>query len=80
EFEAGIPVVADVSAAPEGLLLGKTYSGLGLRAEVTGPYSRIKHAYEQIDALQVAYGLQPNGDVWEQYPNDPATTAPDALV
>lgn len=80
EFEAGIPVAADVSAAPEGLLIGKTYSGLAITVEFRGPYSGIKHAYEQIDALQTAYGLQPNGDVWEQYPNDPATTAPEALV
>ncbi len=80
EFEAGIPVDASVTAIGEGLQLGKTYAGLAVQAEAKGPYSSIKHVYEQIDTFQRAYGLQNNGDVWEQYPNDPASTAPTDLV
>jgi effector-binding domain-containing protein len=80
EFEAGFPVDAAVSTVGEGLLLGKTYAGLAVHVEFHGAYSGIKHAYEQIDAYDRAYGLQSNGDVWEQYPNDPATTPPAELV
>lgn len=80
EFEAGLPVDAGVTALAEGLQLGNTYAGLALHVEVKGPYSGIKHAYEQVDAWLHASGLKSNGDVWEQYPNDPATTPPAELL
>ncbi|MDB5988346.1 MAG: hypothetical protein JWR16_3399 [Nevskia sp.] len=76
EFDAGIPVDrADASLPADGpAKLTKTYAGLALKVQHQGPYATLGKTYELIDAFKKAYGLQDNGDSWEQYVDDPTTT------
>jgi effector-binding domain-containing protein len=80
EADVGMPVADGVAASGEGVMLGKTYAGQALHIEYKGPYDGLGHVYEQIALYKRAYGLQDNGDNWEQYKNDPASTPPAELL
>ncbi len=65
----------DIPPAPEqGIQAGTTYAGLVLRAVHTGPAATIESTYDQLAAWRTVAGFEDNGDVWEQYVSDPATT------
>lgn len=82
-FQAGMTI----AAAPEKpirpgspVLIGETYGGSVLKAVHTGPYTGLHATYEQILAYMAAYGLEENGNSWEEYVSDPGDTPEAELV
>ncbi len=82
-FIAGMPIAAPPtrevkSGSP--VQLYQTYAGQALRAVHVGPYSTMHATYEKIIAYMAAYGLEANGDSWEEYVSDPTKIPENELV
>jgi effector-binding domain-containing protein len=61
--------------------LKQTYGGKVLRVALRGPYSQIPGTYDKIVAYIAAHGIEPNGNSWDEFANDPATVkASDVLT
>lgn len=82
EYDAGIPVDrGEVAASEVGeVKLGTTYSGKAVRAAHKGPYRTLGQTYAALDVFLQVGGYERNGNPWEQYVADPATTPPSELV
>jgi effector-binding domain-containing protein len=82
-FEAGIPLVAAPASEPTEdaqVFVRDTYAGKAVRAIHVGSYAGISDTIEEIDAYIAAFGLEKNGNLWEEWISDPGTTPEDRLI
>jgi effector-binding domain-containing protein len=83
-FDAAIPVdgVPAKPVSPDSRVqLKQTYGGKVLKVALRGPYSQIPGTYDKIVAYIAAHGIEPNGNSWDEFANDPATVkASDVLT
>jgi effector-binding domain-containing protein len=79
-FEAGIPVAAEAPYDPgTGVRIVLRPGGRAVKAVNVGPYESLDGAYARLDAFVAANGLEPTGQPWESYVDDPTLTAPEQL-
>lgn len=80
EYDAGIPVVS----APQGnegeVKIQTTYAGKALQVVYQGSYMNMAPTYDALFAYAAVYGYSQNGNLWEEYVSDPATTPEAALT
>lgn len=69
--QAGFPVVAAPSAAPEDLAVDALPGGLAANTVHTGAYDRLQDAHAAIQQWIEAERLAPSGAPWESYVTDP---------
>lgn len=81
-FDAALVVdKPDPPGAPEsGIQTGQTYAGDVLRVTHVGPYAAMEPTYNALAAWRTVAGFEDNGDSWEQYVSDPASTPEAELV
>ena len=82
-FTAGVPIAG--SRVPKirpgsPIEIHKTYAGEAVKAVHVGPYSEMHPTYEKIISYMAAYGLEANGNSWEEYVSDPIRTPENELV
>ncbi len=74
EYDAGIPI----ESAPQGnegeVKIQSTYAGKALKVIHTGPYVNMAPTYDALFAYAAVFGYEQNGNLWEEYVSDPAST------
>lgn len=81
EFDAAIPVdVSFVEGEPGEVKLGQTYAGKVVKYVQQGPYDQGEVTYPLIEAFMAENELEPNGNSWEVYVNDPTTVAEEDII
>ncbi len=82
-FEAGIPLIAAPVAEPTQepqVFVRDTYAGRAIRVIHVGSYDEISDTIEKIDAYIALFGLEKNGNLWEEWISDPGMTPEDRLI
>lgn len=82
-FIAGVPLAgSEVPTIRPGspVKLYPTYAGEAVKAVHIGSYSTMHPTYEKIISYMAAYGLEANGESWEEYESDPLRTPESELV
>lgn len=80
-FRAGFPVQSGAAEhASSDVQYDETPSGQVLHFKHVGPYDQLRGAYGGLLQYAEAQGVKIGAPGWEFYLNDPATTAPEALV
>jgi effector-binding domain-containing protein len=76
KFDAALIVdgAAPVAAPDSGIQVGNTYDGLVIRTAHVGSPAAAQPTYEALMAYRDVAGFADNGDSWESYVSDPATT------
>lgn len=81
EFDAAVPVRGGNDSLPSGeVKLGQTYSGEALRAVHKGPYSGLSAHFEKLIAYKTTAGYLDNGNPWDVFVSDAATTPGPELI
>lgn len=74
--DAALPIDQPCTPAAEedGVQCRSSYAGWVIYARHKGAYASIPAHYASLRSFKTAAGLEDNGDRWEQYVSDPATT------
>jgi effector-binding domain-containing protein len=79
-FDAAVPIIAPNYIKTQGRIrVSKLPDGKVLEALYTGPYDKIKYAYDHIESYMTKHNLQTDGYIREEYLNDPVITPPKDL-
>lgn len=79
QVEIGIPTGVYVPDTEE-IVMSEIPEGDYLSAIFTGPYDQLMDAYGEMTVYMTEHKIQVTGGVYESYLNDPADTAPEALM
>jgi len=79
QVEIGIPTGVYVPDTEE-IVMSEIPEGDYLSAIFTGPYDQLMDAYREMTVYMTEHKIQVTGGVYESYLNDPADTAPEALM
>jgi effector-binding domain-containing protein len=81
KFDAALQLDQPCSDPADGTIhCVMSYVGQALRVEHKGPYSTLAQTYARLLAYKAAAGYADNGNSWEQYLNDAATTPEAELI
>ncbi len=79
-FDAGIPVATEGAYDPgTGVRIVLRPGIKAVKAVNVGPYESLDATYSRLDAYVAANGLEPVGQAWESYIDDPTLTSPEEL-
>ncbi|MET0545403.1 MAG: GyrI-like domain-containing protein [Caulobacterales bacterium] len=80
QFDAGIPVANEGPYDPgTGVRTILRPAFKAVKVVNVGPYESLDAAYSRLDAYVAANGLEPVGQPWESYIDDPTLTPPEQL-
>ncbi len=74
EYDAGIPVATAPTGNDGEVKIQSTYAGKALKVVYKGSYKDMGPTYDALFAYAAVNGYSQNGNLWEEYLSDPATT------
>lgn len=80
EYDAGIPIDNTAAGNQGEVKVAATYAGKVLKVVYQGAYKNLGPTYDALYAYAAVFGYLQNGNLWEEYISDPASTPEAELI